>query len=268
MISEFWFGHPKCHFWYPQNGSNGSRQGRSSGPTVRRAWSALLVRSFPTSTHLPGGPASYSRTWEKVSFWWVEPKARVTVSAFISVPNFLDQCFLAPSRESNVKENGGSKGFHLIPVISPPSIIILASHNSHLVIHKGGSGAVEAPGKGGEGSPGFLPSVTHNQHCLAAPCASPHSPSGHDKVLYYMVKNQNCRRPIVWPIKTCARKGTKPKKTELAQSGLPILRKVQKTNWKFWFSGDWFFQVGFGVFSLNWAHSFCIFSVPFLHKFW
>ena len=23
VISEFWFGHPKCHFWYPQNGSNG-----------------------------------------------------------------------------------------------------------------------------------------------------------------------------------------------------------------------------------------------------
>ena len=20
VVSEFWFGHPKCHFWYPQNG--------------------------------------------------------------------------------------------------------------------------------------------------------------------------------------------------------------------------------------------------------
>ena len=23
VVSEFWFGHPKCHFWYPQNGKNG-----------------------------------------------------------------------------------------------------------------------------------------------------------------------------------------------------------------------------------------------------
>ena len=50
--------------------------------------------------------------------------------------NFLNQCFLAPSRESNVKDTGRSKVFHLIPVISPPSIILLASHNSHLVFHK------------------------------------------------------------------------------------------------------------------------------------
>ena len=23
VVSEFWFGHPKCHFWYTQNGQNG-----------------------------------------------------------------------------------------------------------------------------------------------------------------------------------------------------------------------------------------------------
>ena len=23
MVSEFWFGHPKRHFWYPQNDQNG-----------------------------------------------------------------------------------------------------------------------------------------------------------------------------------------------------------------------------------------------------
>ena len=22
VVLEFWFGHPKCHFWYPQNGKN------------------------------------------------------------------------------------------------------------------------------------------------------------------------------------------------------------------------------------------------------
>ena len=46
------------------------------------------------------------------------------------------------------------------------------------------------------------------------------------------------------------KKGTKPKKKEFPQSGLPVKRKIQKTTQKYSFSKKWHFGWFFGYFSL------------------
>ena len=88
-------------------------------------------------------------------------------------------------------------GFHLVPVVSLRSLLsLLTSYNSHLLLHKGSSGAVEAPREGGKGSPSFLASK-EGEHCVAGAYALPHSSSSHDKGLEQAVNilKGECRLP-------------------------------------------------------------------------
>ena len=45
---------------------------------------------------------------------------------------------------------------------------------------------------------------------------------------HYRAKNQSCRRPLEWPIKTSAREALDQWKKTRAQSDLPVWRKIQK----------------------------------------
>ena len=67
------------------------------------------------------------------------------------------------------------------------------------------------------------------------------------------------------------KKGTKPMKKELAQSDLPVQRKIPKTTQKYCFSEKCNFWVVFGVFlqtdKTDWANAFFIGLVPFSQKF-
>ena len=73
-------------------------------------------------------------------------------------------------------------------------------------------------------------------------------------------------------IKTYQEKNTKPMEKELAQSDLPVRRKIQKNTQKCHFYEKQYFWVVLGIFLLtgksDWALVFVIGLVPFSHKFW
>ena len=77
----------------------------------------------------------------------------------------------------------------------------------------------------------------------------PHWPSNFENH-HYRVKNQNCRRPLEWPIKTSAREALGQWKKTRAQSDLPVLKKNPKNPLKILLFRKVVFSGGFWDFSL------------------
>ena len=99
----------------------------------------------------------------------------------------------------------------------------------------------------------------------------PHWPPIFEKSLYKGQKSKLSQTYGVTYQNVCE-KGTKPTKKELAQSDLPVRRKIQKTTRKYHFRRNWSFWVVFWIFLLtgksDWANSFFVGLVPFSHTFW
>ena len=99
----------------------------------------------------------------------------------------------------------------------------------------------------------------------------PHWPPIFEKSLYKGQKSKLSQTYGVTYQNVCE-KGTKPTKKELAQSDLPVRRKIQKTTRIYHFPRKWYFRVVFWIFLLtgksDWADSFLVGLVPFSHTFW